>query len=109
MSPGNDDAANSGEERGARAKQNGQHGNGSGEDHPNTSAAQRARILAWLQAGRPLTTLEARRELDVLHPAGRVEELRKAGIQIATSWIKEPTDGGQLHRVGRYHLLVEAK
>lgn len=108
MSPGNDDAANSGEVRGARAKHNGRQGNGNGEDHPNTSAAQRARILAWLQAGRSLTTLEARRELDVLHPAGRVEELRKSGELILTTWVREATDVGREHRVARYSLGVQS-
>ena len=108
MSAGNDDAAISEEERGARAKQNGQRNDGSGEDHFNTSAAQRARIFAWLQSGRPLTTLEARRELDVLHPTGRVEELRKSGELILTTWVREASDVGREHRVARYSLGVES-
>ena len=50
----------------------------------NTNAAmQRARLLDALKR-RELTTLQARRELDVLHPAARVMELRRNGYAIAT-------------------------
>ncbi|OIQ92124.1 hypothetical protein GALL_259610 [mine drainage metagenome] len=56
MRPGNDDAADSGQSRGARAKQNDQQRDGS----HNAAAAQRARILAHLQAGKPLTTIQGR-------------------------------------------------
>ncbi|MDA8256463.1 MAG: helix-turn-helix domain-containing protein [Betaproteobacteria bacterium] len=103
MRPGNDDAADSGQSRGARAKQNDQQRDGS----PNAAAAQRARILAHLQAGRPLTTIQARRELDTLHPAARVMELRRAGWSISMAWVTEETGAGQRHRVGRYWLEVQ--
>lgn len=105
MSPGNDDAADSGQSRGARAQhESDQAGDGS----PNAAAAQRARILAHLQAGRPLTTIQARRELDTLHPAARVLELRRAGWPISMAWVTEETDAGQQHRVGRYWLEVRS-
>ena len=81
MSPGNDDAADSGKSRGAREHQDDQRANGSS----NAAAAQRARILAHLQAGRPLTTIQARRELDVLHPCARVLELRRAACSCQVS------------------------
>ena len=71
---------------------------------PSAAAAQRARILAHLQAGRPLSTIQARRELDVLHPGARVFELRRAGWPIAMTWVSEETSAGQRHRVGRYWL-----
>ena len=103
MSPGNDDAADSCQSRGARAHQDEQQRDGS----PNAAAAQRARILAHLQAGRPLTTIQARRELDVLHPCARVLELRRAGWPISMAWVSEETDAGQRHRVGRYWLEVQ--
>lgn len=70
---------------------------------PNGAAAQRQCILAALRRG-PLTTLRARRELDVLRPAARVQELREAGHSIVTHWADEPSDCGRLHRVARYIL-----
>ena len=41
------------------------------------------RILDALRTG-PLSTFEARKYLDVPHPAGRVQELRSAGNEIDT-------------------------
>ena len=46
--------------------------------HSNTTAEQRARILERLRQS-PMSTLHARAQLDVMHPAARVMELRKAG------------------------------
>ncbi|MDP1672844.1 MAG: helix-turn-helix domain-containing protein [Burkholderiales bacterium] len=71
-----------------------------------TSAAQRGRLLAALKT-RPLSTLEARRELDVLHPAARVMELRRDGYPIERAWTHDVTSEGYLHRVARYHLTGE--
>ena len=88
---------------GAGDQKDNQHPNAS----PNAAAAQRARILAHLQAGRPLTTIQARRELDTLHPAARVMELRRAGWSISMAWVTEETGAGQRHRVGRYWLEVQ--
>ena len=104
MAPERDDAADSGQSRGARAQLDEQQRDGS----PSAAAAQRARILAHLQAGRPLTTIQARRELDVLHPGARVLELRRAGWPIAMTWVREATDAGVAHRVGRYWLEVRS-
>ena len=68
-------------------------------------ASQQARVLAWLMTKGPLTTLAARRELDVLHPAGRVKELREQGHDIFTFWRTETTNQGRPHRVAEYILL----
>lgn len=70
----------------------------------NSASEQRRKILEALSRG-PLSTLEARRNLDIMHPGGRVLELRKQGVNIVTHWSKEPTEGGKLHRVARYVLL----
>ena len=71
----------------------------------NSTEAQRQRLLAALRRS-PVTTIEARRDLDILHPAGRVKELRhNEGHQILTAWSYEPTDCGKLHRVARYVLV----
>lgn len=84
---------------------------GQGQDnrkqlHCNSLAAQQQRLLAALQRG-PVSTLEARADLDILHPAGRAKELRRMGYRIETHWIERPTDCGKLHRVGEYILAVE--
>lgn len=69
--------------------------------HPNAAHEQRERVLARLRDG-PASTLDLRREQDVLSPAGRVRELRNMGYNIVTQWVQRPTDGGLLHRVGLY-------
>ncbi|PPK77297.1 helix-turn-helix protein [Methylobacter tundripaludum] len=66
---------------------------------------QRAAILAWL-LNSPLTTLQARQELDVMHPAARILELREAGHNIVTHWTTDST-GKAKHRVACYALLSE--
>jgi hypothetical protein len=48
------------------------------------ASSQRQRILDHLRNHGPLTTLAARRELDVMHPAARVQELRARGYRIIT-------------------------
>jgi hypothetical protein len=54
---------------------------------------------------RPVSTIEARRELDIMHPAGRVLELRKDGHQIRTISVNEHTECGKKHKVARYVLI----
>ena len=75
------------------------------ESPGNDVERQRDRVLAALQEG-PLSTVEARRWLDVMHPAMRVLELRAIGLRIDTVWSLEPTECGRLHRMGRYVLRV---
>ncbi|WP_211236363.1 helix-turn-helix domain-containing protein [Desulfovibrio inopinatus] len=72
-------------------------------DLENSAAAQRNRILAALRKG-SLTTLEARRLLNVLHPAARVQELRQLGFDIVTVRCEYITQEGRLLRVARYIL-----
>lgn len=71
--------------------------------HSNTAAAQRKRILEYLRL-RPLDTLTARKELDVMHPAARVMELRKRGEKIQTVRIDRASDCGEIHCVACYVL-----
>jgi len=73
-----------------------------------TAEAQRSRILAWL-LNNSLTTLEARRSLDVLHPAARVMELRQRGYQIQTVWTDDLSDAGERHRGARYVLQQQGE
>ena len=64
----------------------------------DTSAAnQRARLLERLQIG-PIDTVTARAELNVLHPAARVQELREAGHLILTHRQTIHDDQGRPHR-----------
>ncbi|OGT07193.1 MAG: hypothetical protein A2X78_03850 [Gammaproteobacteria bacterium GWE2_37_16] len=67
--------------------------------------SQRQRLLDWLRK-EPITTLQARRLLNILSPAPRVHELRhKDGHNIVTNKIEDITSEGKPHRVGQYVLL----
>lgn len=80
-----------------------------GMKHPNTSTAQRERFLTSLESagGRGISTLEARNLLDILHPSGRIKELREQGYEITTIWSREQTATRE-HRVARYVLISES-
>lgn len=77
----------------------------------NSREAQRARLLKALNTRGPsgVTTLEAREELNILHPAGRVQELRDEGRQIATIWTTATNSEGFAHRIARYVLMRRPK
>jgi hypothetical protein len=70
----------------------------------NSAHSQRQRLLQWLREYGSIDTITARRELDVMHPAARIQELKKRGYLIDTVWIDRPTDCGKLHRVALYVL-----
>lgn len=72
-----------------------------------TIAAQRSRILNHLRNSGPLTTLEARNSLDVMHPAARVMELRQQGFNIVTHRRTDYTDQGDPHVVAQYVLFAK--
>jgi hypothetical protein len=65
--------------------------------------SQRQRILDHLSR-EPLTTLQARKELDIMHPAARIQELRKQH-NIITHWTTDDS-GKAKHRVACYVLLA---
>ena len=67
--------------------------------------AQRVRLLTEFHRVGSVTTLGARQHLCVMHPAARVMELRRRGIDIATVWTREADALGVEHRVARYVLL----
>lgn len=69
-------------------------------------AAQHKRLLSALKEDN-FSTLAARKELDIMHPAGRIRELRKKGYEIITQWQWEPTDSVKPHKVGLYILMSE--
>ena len=70
---------------------------------PRVMRSRAARILRALRAG-PVSTITARSTLDILCPAARVLELRRAGYRIKTVWVWERTDCGKSHRVALYVL-----
>ena len=65
---------------------------------------QRELLLTYLLAHNRITTLEARQKLDILHPAGRILELRKDGKNIVTYWTTQETPKSN-HRIAEYVLL----
>jgi len=78
-------------------------------DHNDNSAhTQRLRLLAAFEARHSVTTIEARRDLDILMPATRVFELRERGYDIVTLWTDGLTECGRKHRVARYVLRKAA-
>jgi len=56
---------------------------------------QRSTILRYLQANGSITTLDARNQLFIMHPAARVQELREQGQNIVTV---------RVHRIAKYVL-----
>ena len=70
----------------------------------NTAANQRERLRLALRALGSITTLEATRHLDIIHPPARAFELRAAGHPIRTDRVQQATGCGKLHRVGLYVL-----
>jgi hypothetical protein len=71
-----------------------------------STAAQCARFHAYLQKYNTCTTHEARDKLNILHPAGRIMELRRQGHEIVTYWISQPDHLGRPHRVAQYVLFA---
>ena len=70
-----------------------------------SAEAQRKRLLDALRCD-SISTLEARRNLDILHPAMRIRELRLDGYDIQTVRISADTGFGIKHRVARYVLIA---
>lgn len=77
------------------------------DNRANSSRSQRERLTEALCRMGAVTTIEARKYLDVMSPAPRIMELRRAGRPIKTLWVNQATDSGKMHRVGLY--VLEAK
>ena len=84
-------------------------GNRQVEHIDNSAAAQRVRLLTWLQKHRKITTIEARRDLDIMMPAARIKELKDRNYRIDKLWAVQPTERGRLHRIAEYWLLAESE
>lgn len=68
----------------------------------------RAAILAELEAGRTLTSLEAWRRFGTSRLAADVFELRRMGWPIVAEWIDVEARDGRTARVARYRLVEVA-
>jgi len=73
--------------------------------YSNSLASQRQRLLNYLKQNRSITTLEARHILDIMHPSGRIKELKESGYNIVTNWRVDTTPEGKDHRVAEYILV----
>lgn len=73
----------------------------------NARETQRERLRAGFGLFPMISTQEARDYLDILHPAGRIKELRCDGLNILTLWTTVETDGGGKHRVADYLWVRE--
>lgn len=74
---------------------------------PN-AAIQCARLLARLKQA-PISTFQAREELHIAHPAGRVHNLRQQGHNIETHTCTEATTYGAVSCVALYVLIPDAE
>ena len=72
-----------------------------------TKASQQGAILAALRVG-PLTTVTSREALGVLHPAGRIMELKRLGFTIETRKVRRFDADGRPHTVAEYVLIEGA-
>jgi hypothetical protein len=70
-------------------------------------AKQCREILSHLRAG-PLSTLDAREKLGILHPAGRILELKRAGFSITAQRSTVYDSAGRAHASATYHLSSRA-
>lgn len=67
----------------------------------NSFANQRARILKEFEARKQISTFYFRDKLGIVHPAGRIKELRNQH-NIYTSRTNEPDQNGVMHRIALY-------
>lgn len=75
----------------------------------NTKEAQRARLYKALKESEGLTTSDCREHLGIMHPAGRIKELRNRGISIDTTFKRAADSTGVVHRQGWYVLVRGAR
>lgn len=73
----------------------------------NSAQNQRLKLLDWFFEKNSITTDIARNILDILSPAARIFELRKAGYQIVTVWEVWISEYGIKHRIARYVLICK--
>lgn len=74
-----------------------------------STKSQQWRLLnALRETTSGVTTIEARANLNILHPSGRIQELKQRGYQIETIQVTTEDDYGRRHRaIARYVLKAE--
>lgn len=73
--------------------------------HDTSRIAQQRRLLTRLQGG-PVDTIYSRRELNIMHPGGRVLELRAQGHEIHTQRITLIDECGRTHSGIALYTLI---
>lgn len=71
----------------------------------NSAHNQRLKLLDWVLEKGAITTAQAREHLDIMSPAPRIMELRKAGYLIDTVWDSWISEHGIKHRIACYVLV----
>lgn len=74
------------------------------EHYRPAMADQQSRLLARLRIG-PISTISARRELGIMSPSARVNELRSLGYPITTTRISATEENGRRHRQVALYIL----
>lgn len=69
--------------------------------YDNSKATQRTRILRTIEKRKQMSTFDLRDELGIVHPAGRIKELREEH-DITLSWTRQSDQNGVIHRIGMY-------
>lgn len=72
------------------------------QQYDNSANTQRQRIVRHFEKCPQLSTMEAREQMGILHPCGRIMELRRRGYRIDMRWIYRDDANGVSHRVGQY-------
>jgi hypothetical protein len=70
--------------------------------YDNSASTQKKRLVKYFEKNTRLSTMEARNKMVILHPGGRINELRAKGYLIETHWTNEIDANGVPHRVGLY-------
>ena len=67
-------------------------------------SSQNDEVRAWLENGKPLTSLTAIREMGITRLAARIESLRKQGVPITSTKILVPNRSGKQVYVSEYRI-----
>jgi len=73
----------------------------------NTNGAtQSKQLLEYLLIQTTVTTTYCRDRMSIMHPAGRITELRKQGWPIGLGWYQQVDASGAKHKAGEYYMRM---
>lgn len=73
------------------------------QSNDNSDRTQQARILKYFLTVCPrLSSMKIRDDFAILHPPGRIKDLRDQGHRIILLWVYEPDLNDVMHDVGMY-------